>query len=201
MEKRHINNEGGFVLITSLLMLVILTIIGISATNTTTTEVQIAGNDKFAKKEFYNLESTLSVGAAWTKENRSMLQPRFPTNTGTFPDDNNNGIDDRSEVRDANGNVVGTFKIRDVKSLNSSTGQPNSNVPWSDASSFANFSRHPADMLPVSPAKLELHNKASQNSILSNTSGLTWRLFIITSYSEDKSQILQEVVRRVVAKP
>ncbi len=44
--KKTINNEQGFVLIVSLLMLMVLMIIGIAATNTTTIELGISGNDK-----------------------------------------------------------------------------------------------------------------------------------------------------------
>jgi len=54
-------NEEGFVLITALMMLVILMIIGIAATNTTTVELQITGNDKAAKQTFYQAEAGTQV--------------------------------------------------------------------------------------------------------------------------------------------
>ncbi len=47
------NNEQGSVLVVALVILVLLTIIGISATTTTNIETQIAGNDKFQKIAFY----------------------------------------------------------------------------------------------------------------------------------------------------
>ncbi|HDG97458.1 MAG TPA: hypothetical protein ENG73_04725 [Desulfobacterales bacterium] len=47
------NNEKGSTLIISVLILVLLTVIGIAATNTSTIEVLISGNDKLAKKAFY----------------------------------------------------------------------------------------------------------------------------------------------------
>jgi len=50
------NNEQGFVLVASLMMLMILLVIGIAATNTTTIELQISGNDKLAKQTFYKAE-------------------------------------------------------------------------------------------------------------------------------------------------
>ena len=50
--KKTLKNEQGFILITSLLMLMVLLVIGIAATNTTTTELQIAGNDKVMKQNF-----------------------------------------------------------------------------------------------------------------------------------------------------
>jgi type II secretory pathway component PulK len=48
-----VNNKRGSALVVALLMLVVLTLIGISATTTTTFELQIAGNDKLFKKAFY----------------------------------------------------------------------------------------------------------------------------------------------------
>lgn len=53
----QLNNEKGTVLVVALLILVILTIIGISATTTTNIETQIAGNEKFQKIAFYAAEA------------------------------------------------------------------------------------------------------------------------------------------------
>lgn len=69
MIKKTIKNERGFVLITSLLMLTILMIIGISATNTTTIELQISGNDKAAKQTFYQAEAGTQVGIELVEDN------------------------------------------------------------------------------------------------------------------------------------
>jgi hypothetical protein len=48
-----IDNQRGSALVMALLMLVVLTLIGISATSTTTFELQIATNDKLFKRAFY----------------------------------------------------------------------------------------------------------------------------------------------------
>ena len=63
MTMKTIKNERGFVLITSLLMLLVLMIIGIAATNTTTIDLQISGNDKVSKQTFYQAESGTQVGS------------------------------------------------------------------------------------------------------------------------------------------
>lgn len=63
MINKRINNEQGFVLITCMLMLLVLMIIGIAATNTTVFELQIAGNDRSAKEVFYAAEGGLQVGS------------------------------------------------------------------------------------------------------------------------------------------
>ena len=50
-------NDEGFVLITSMMIMVILTIIGIMAVSTTEIELMVAGNDKVAKAAFYRADS------------------------------------------------------------------------------------------------------------------------------------------------
>ncbi len=65
MMNKTMNNERGFILITSILMLMILLIIGIAATNTTITELQIAGNDKAMKKNLYVAESGWNHAVQW----------------------------------------------------------------------------------------------------------------------------------------
>jgi hypothetical protein len=52
-----LTNEKGSTLIVALLILVVLTIIGVSATTTTEIELKIAGNDQFRKVAFHNADS------------------------------------------------------------------------------------------------------------------------------------------------
>jgi len=59
----RIGREDGFVLVLSLMVLVVLTLLGISATDTSIIEVQIAGNDNVAKMLFYNAESAAHEAA------------------------------------------------------------------------------------------------------------------------------------------
>jgi len=54
---RQLRNEEGSVIVVALMILVVLTIIGISATDTTTVELQIATNDKFHKIAFYHADA------------------------------------------------------------------------------------------------------------------------------------------------
>ena len=53
----RLNNEDGSVLVIALLMLAFLSILGVSATTTSTIEVQIAGNDRNFKQNFYKAEA------------------------------------------------------------------------------------------------------------------------------------------------
>jgi hypothetical protein len=50
-------------------MLVVLTLIGISATTTTTFELQIAGNDKLFKKAFYGADGATEMGGELIEQN------------------------------------------------------------------------------------------------------------------------------------
>ena len=58
-----LNNQRGSALIVALLMLVVLTLIGISATTTTTFELQISGNDKLYKRSFFAADGGTAAGS------------------------------------------------------------------------------------------------------------------------------------------
>ena len=82
-----INNEEGSAIVVALLMIVLLTIIGVSSTNTTSVELQIVRNDHIYKRNFY-LSEAAAMEAAQTLENetdRNLLmadgQPWLKDNT------------------------------------------------------------------------------------------------------------------------
>jgi hypothetical protein len=54
-----INEEGSIAIIAALLILAVLTLLGVTATNTTTVELAIAANHQFHKIAFYNADSGL----------------------------------------------------------------------------------------------------------------------------------------------
>ena len=58
-----LHEEDGFILITSMVVLMILSFIGIAGTRNTTAELQIAGNDKTVKELFYDAESAAMESA------------------------------------------------------------------------------------------------------------------------------------------
>jgi len=64
-----LNNNRGSALVVALLMLVVLTLIGISATTTTTFELQIAGNDKLYKRAFYAADGATEMGGELIEQN------------------------------------------------------------------------------------------------------------------------------------
>jgi hypothetical protein len=64
-------NEDGFLLVLTMFVLVVLTLIGISATNLSRIEMQIAGNDRVHKETFYQADGGTEVGANLLEENIS----------------------------------------------------------------------------------------------------------------------------------
>ena len=58
-----LKNEDGTVLVVALIMMVMLTVIGISASTTSTIEIRIAGNEKFHKMAFYAADGGTEAGA------------------------------------------------------------------------------------------------------------------------------------------
>ena len=63
------DNDQGFVLVFTLMILLVLTIIGISATRTTMTELTIAGNDRVYKSTFYQADAGTELGERLVFEN------------------------------------------------------------------------------------------------------------------------------------
>ena len=62
MGKNILINEKGVALIIALLMLLILTLIGISAISTTTFETNISGNERVGTDAFYASEAGIQIG-------------------------------------------------------------------------------------------------------------------------------------------
>ena len=58
-------NEKGSALVLALLILVLLTLMGISATTTSTVEMQMAGSEKFYELAFYSAESGWQRALNW----------------------------------------------------------------------------------------------------------------------------------------
>jgi Tfp pilus assembly protein PilX len=73
-----LNNEDGTVLVLALIMLVLLTLIGISATTTSMIETRIAGNERVYKQNFYAAEAA-SMHCAQEMEEK--VDPKADTST------------------------------------------------------------------------------------------------------------------------
>ena len=68
-----LRDDGGFVLVTALLIMVILTIIGVAATNTTIFELKISGNDRTHKATMYQAEAGAVLSAELLEQNINCL--------------------------------------------------------------------------------------------------------------------------------
>jgi len=64
-----LNNQRGSALIVALLMLVVLTLLGISSTTTSTVELQISGNDKLYKRSFFAADGGTAAGSELIEQN------------------------------------------------------------------------------------------------------------------------------------
>lgn len=108
------NNEEGFVLIVALMIMVVLTIIGIAATFNTTTEVQIAGNDRIHKETFYDADGGTEFSAEVLEQNIACLDFADNGQGSQDLDGNSITIDGHIAVRNASlvmwQNVMGTWK-------------------------------------------------------------------------------------------
>lgn len=62
--KRFMKNEEGIVLVVTLLILLVLTLIGISAVSTTTFEASISGNERVGTVAFYASEAGVQEGVS-----------------------------------------------------------------------------------------------------------------------------------------
>jgi hypothetical protein len=68
-----LRDDGGFVLVTALLIMVILTIIGVAATNTTIFELKISGNDRTHKTTMYQAEAGAVLSTEVLEQNINCL--------------------------------------------------------------------------------------------------------------------------------
>ena len=86
MEQRYpvlVDNDGGSVLMTTVLIMIILTSIGIFAINTSSIEMMISGNEKFHKQAFYNAEGAIRSVYPLLDDIRLGIDPA--TLSGTYP--------------------------------------------------------------------------------------------------------------------
>lgn len=61
-------DESGSVVILALIMLVLLTLVGTSASNTASIEVQMAGNERVYKQNFFLADATASQAFQWIED-------------------------------------------------------------------------------------------------------------------------------------
>lgn len=108
----NLKNDRGFVLVASILVLAVLTVAGLTATRTATTESQIVRNEGELIETFYNVEAgsidALENSSTWLTD--SFLSASETTANTSFS----------SSVTDSSGSSVAQIEIRCVESTGTS---------------------------------------------------------------------------------
>lgn len=90
----RISNEKGFVLVTSLLILVVITLMALAIANTTSMEILIAGNEREYQEQFFKADAGVNTLLALnTIPNNSLLPANF-----TNPFDNCNDVGNQTPL-------------------------------------------------------------------------------------------------------
>ncbi|NWH06703.1 pilus assembly PilX family protein [Desulfobacter latus] len=190
----YMNNQQGFALISTMLFLVLLTVIGIAGLNTTSVELQVTGNERVYRTDFYNQEMSLAVGKLNYKTWLTSAYLTTSESAAYFPiagtDSNSNGISDVSEIIKG-GKVIGSYRVRN----NVSTATDITN--WEDLADFGSAANHPANKIPA----LAHRDKPPPGSGY-DPKNFEIRRFTITAYSvdDDRKVILQEGVYKAFNK-
>jgi hypothetical protein len=112
--KRTMGNEEGVVLVVALLLLAVITVIGIAATRTSQTELQVTSNEREISNDFYRAE-----GALIDKVERpaTWLTISFITGGETTA----HYTDDTVDI-DSDGNADATVEVRCIENTGTSVG-------------------------------------------------------------------------------
>jgi hypothetical protein len=101
--KNTVNNENGMALVIVLLILAIVTILGIGATQTSTTEVQLASNERRLVDEFYKVEGglldTLERSNVWLSDAFLLAGPTSASYTNSSVNIDGGANDAIAEIR------------------------------------------------------------------------------------------------------
>jgi len=84
-------SDDGSILIVALIMLVLITLMGISATSTTNIELQIAGNDMLQKVNLYNAEASSMIAVQVLDGTDLETPPSWVAAAGSVPLDDIRG--------------------------------------------------------------------------------------------------------------
>lgn len=115
--------EEGSVLLVVLILLVLITIIGLSSLNNAVMEMKIAGNDRVAKRNFYNAEAGLFNAVAmfdriYDNEPDKANKHLYPLDAAHPPlrdrDPTIAGVDFLSPVKNARGIPVALIEVRAI---------------------------------------------------------------------------------------
>lgn len=102
-DRTILKNEGGMAMVIVILMLAIVTVLGIAATQTSTTEVQLATNERRIVDDFYRSEGGLIARLedtdAWLTDAFLLAGPTAAANAANVDFDGDAVPDARVEIR------------------------------------------------------------------------------------------------------
>jgi type IV pilus assembly protein PilX len=81
-------NEEGFILVVGMSILVVLTLLGVSATRNSVIDLKIAGNEREMAEKFYVADTTWKVGGLWLND-----KPTAPDIINVTPKSGDNDVD------------------------------------------------------------------------------------------------------------
>jgi PilX N-terminal len=94
-----LKNEQGSLILITVVILMVLTVIGISMTTTTSIELQIAGNDKLIKTAFYEADGAIDVGAEVIEQNLGCVGAPGGFTEDVIGDDSSESSDTSTAIR------------------------------------------------------------------------------------------------------
>jgi Tfp pilus assembly protein PilX len=97
------NNEKGVIMVVVLMILVIVTLLGLSASRTAVTEIQMSSNERQLVEDFCKAEggliNTLETPETWLTDDFLTADPTAASNTGAINFDGDANVDATVEVR------------------------------------------------------------------------------------------------------
>lgn len=116
--ERWKNENGGIVMIMTLMLLVTLTLAGIMAINISNNEANIVRNEQIAATEFYNAETGLNIARVQYPDwmtNDFLSESETEANNTLFYGADNKKYDTLALLEGANTNLVATLRVRCIE--------------------------------------------------------------------------------------
>ena len=121
--KNTLNNEKGMIMVVVLMILVIITILGLSASQTSITEMQIATNENRVVDDFYNAEggliNILETPQTWLTDGFLSAEIYEASYEGTVSFDGNNPEVEIRCIQDVDSDVSDANDLPEIKHISS----------------------------------------------------------------------------------
>jgi len=116
IQKALPGDENGFILVVSMLILAALSIIGLAGTNTTSLELQIAGNERRVRRLFYEAESATFAVAQKIEKNEIDKLTKIEIDKIPLYEETDRGTRTRNEKKKELKKACADLKVKDWSS-------------------------------------------------------------------------------------